>query len=447
MIQYILKKNTAATMLMAAMLLASGCQKEEELNLTTFGETKGQVLVEGLESPADFNIEGKYDEMGQLNFSKDVNRTFVFRIPASPNEVTMYFEPYAKNIPLDKITLDKTEETLKPGFTDVKVMASLTDEGLELLRTTYTEQQYEIGVIAKMKGINVATDTLMSKIVLNKEEYVIDYSINSRIMSFYADRAYVDGKIMSDEPISLTFKVKLSKPASKDLKLKVSTFGMPEAFKQTIKVMPAEIIIPAGELSSPDITWQVSDDFMLTNDKSEEFKFKIFTDFETEETARIEKILTKDTLRLNVLKEVKNIDIVPTRPEGWVAYDKAGWSVDGLNPDNIWYGDISYIIDGDNSSIAYGYPFDYVIDMKQEQKIDGLKVIFYSYPGMAPEEMRISVSTDGQNWESQGKVGFNSGEMEGIVVFYKPATARYIKIEQNDPSYVAVSEFSVFKKE
>ena len=59
---------------------------------------------------------------------------------------------------------------------------------------------------------------------------------------------------MNPDPISYTFKVELDKPARKDIRINLTTTGLEDKFMKDITVTPAEIVIPAGELSSEDIT-------------------------------------------------------------------------------------------------------------------------------------------------------------------------------------------------
>ena len=58
--------------------------------------------------------------------------------------------------------------------------------------------------------------------------------------------------------------MKLDKPARKDVKVKLATTGLDEQFMKNITVTPAEITIAAGELESAEVTWTITDDFLLT---------------------------------------------------------------------------------------------------------------------------------------------------------------------------------------
>ena len=49
----------------------------------------------------------------------------------------------------------------------------------------------------------------------------------------------------------------------KDVKVKLTTEGLDDEYLKDISITPAEIIIPAGEKTSGDITWEITNDFFV----------------------------------------------------------------------------------------------------------------------------------------------------------------------------------------
>ena len=47
--------------------------------------------------------------------------------------------------------------------------------------------------------------------------------------------------------------------------MKLTTEGVDDEYLKDISITPAEIIIPAGEKTSGDITWEITNDFLLRN--------------------------------------------------------------------------------------------------------------------------------------------------------------------------------------
>lgn len=45
------------------------------------------------------------------------------------------------------------------------------------------------------------------------------------------------------------------------IKVKLTTEGVDDEYLKDISITPAEIIIPAGEKTSGDITWEITNDF------------------------------------------------------------------------------------------------------------------------------------------------------------------------------------------
>lgn len=103
-----------------------------------------------------------------------------------------------------------------------------------------------------------------SKITIEKEAYCVAVSLhgeNQNSVSF--DRTFVDGSIEEQEPIVYNFKVMLDKPANKDIAIQILTEGIAEKYLGNVTVTPNKIVIPAGQTSSEEVTWTITNDFCL----------------------------------------------------------------------------------------------------------------------------------------------------------------------------------------
>ncbi|BDW79620.1 hypothetical protein BFINE_54150 [Bacteroides finegoldii DSM 17565] len=55
----------------------------------------------------------------------------------------------------------------------------------------------------------------------------------------------------------------LDKPANKDIAIQILTEGIAEKYLGNVTVTPNKIVIPAGQTSSEEVTWTITNDFLL----------------------------------------------------------------------------------------------------------------------------------------------------------------------------------------
>ncbi len=226
--------------------------------------------------------------------------------------------------------------------------------------------------------------------MIEKEAYIASCSVvgeNGNTVSF--ERAFSQGAIVNTDPISYAFKMKLDKPARKDVKVKLATTGLDEKFMNKITVTPAEITIPAGELESAEITWSITDDFLLTTTEAEFHTLVVAASVESEDP--VVKVNSKENiLTFNVDKVVRNFKYLSAIGSNGLNCRKM---VGGAEIPSGVSGSASYLIDGNEVVTDQMYssnPFWFVIDMKSPQTFLALGMdYYYTY---AAKKVRISTS-------------------------------------------------------
>ena len=139
----------------------------------------------------------------------------------------------------------------------------------------------------------------------------------------------------------------------------------------------------------------------------------------------------RSSFTLNINKYIKGFEFVSyKRPSGWVEWSKQGWSVEVEDNGDIWQNDGgSALIDGTTNNyegIASDGNISFTLDMGEERTINGVgfDYIYYS----APQNIQLSVSSDGNTWNYLGKVA-SADEDADYYKFIEPITARYVKCE------------------
>ena len=195
---------------------------------------------------------------------------------------------------------------------------TLKDEDFSFAASNYDAAIYELGVKANVEGYEIGTEPIESKVVIEKEAYTASCSVvgeSGNNVSF--ERGYSLGSIVNSDPISCTFKMKLDKPARKDVKVKLTTAGLDEKFMNKITVTPAEITIPAGELESAEITWSITDDFLLTTADPETYTIVVTASAESEDPVVVEN-KKENFLTFNVNKVFRTFSYVSDKVTNWV---------------------------------------------------------------------------------------------------------------------------------
>lgn len=422
----------------------AGCQDDEVVDLVKYPVNQPAITINDAEGASKATLTAVYKSDGTLELNGPVTRTYTFHFAASPEDATVTFDVINTNIPKEYVEISDTKVVLPAGSTDASVTVTLKDEDFSFAASNYDAATYELGVKASVEGYKIGTESIESKIVIEKEAYIASCSVvgeNGNTVSF--ERAFSQGAIVNTDPISYAFKMKLDKPARKDVKVKLATTGLDEKFMNKITVTPAEITIPAGELESAEITWSITDDFLLTTTEAEFHTLVVAASVESEDP--VVKVNSKENiLTFNVDKVVRNFKYLSAIGSNWVELSKDGWGAE--IPSGV-SGSASYLIDGNGGSygsdVYSSNPFWFVIDMKSPQTFLALGMdYYYTY---AAKKVRISTSLDNETWTSQGvleapRAGNHYFE------FFSSITARYVKVEllAGFSSYIDVTEVYIY---
>lgn len=422
----------------------AGCQDDEVVDLVKYPVNQPAITINDAEGASKATLTAVYKSDGTLELNGPVTRTYTFHFAASPEDATVTFDVINTNIPKENVEISDTKVVLPAGSTDASVTVTLKDEDFSFGASNYDAATYELGVKASVEGYKIGTESIESKIVIEKEAYIASCSVvgeNGNTVSF--ERAFSQGAIVNTDPISYAFKMKLDKPARKDVKVKLATTGLDEKFMNKITVTPAEITIPAGELESAEITWSITDDFLLTTTEAEFHTLVVAASVESEDP--VVKVNSKENiLTFNVDKVVRNFKYLSAIGSNWVELSKDGWGAE--IPSGV-SGSASYLIDGNGGSygsdVYSSNPFWFVIDMKSPQTFLALGMdYYYTY---AAKKVRISTSLDNETWTSQGvleapRAGNHYFE------FFSSITARYVKVEllAGFSSYIDVTEVYIY---
>ena len=422
----------------------AGCQDDEVVDLVKYPVNQPAITINDAEGASKATLTAVYKSDGTLELNGPVTRTYTFHFAASPEDATVTFDVINTNIPKENVEISDTKVVLPAGSTDASVTVTLKDEDFSFAASNYDAATYELGVKASVEGYKIGTESIESKIVIEKEAYIASCSVvgeNGNTVSF--ERAFSQGAIVNTDPISYAFKMKLDKPARKDVKVKLATTGLDEKFMNKITVTPAEITIPAGELESAEITWSITDDFLLTTTEAEFHTLVVAASVESEDP--VVKVNSKENiLTFNVDKVVRNFKYLSAIGSNCVELSKDGWGAE--IPSGV-SGSASYLIDGNGGSygsdVYSSNPFWFVIDMKSPQTFLALGMdYYYTY---AAKKVRISTSLDNETWTSQGvleapRAGNHYFE------FFSSITARYVKVEllAGFSSYIDVTEVYIY---
>ena len=422
----------------------AGCQDDEVVDLVKYPVNQPAITINDAEGASKATLTAVYKSDGTLELNGPVTRTYTFHFAASPEDATVTFDVINTNIPKENVEISDTKVVLPAGSTDASVTVTLKDEDFSFAASNYDAATYELGVKASVEGYKIGTESIESKIVIEKEAYIASCSVvgeNGNTVSF--ERAFSQGAIVNTDPISYAFKMKLDKPARKDVKVKLATTGLDEKFMNKITVTPAEITIPAGELESAEITWSITDDFLLTTTEAEFHTLVVAASVDSEDPV-VKANSKENILTFNVDKVVRNFKYLSAIGSNWVELSKDGWGAE--IPSGV-SGSASYLIDGNGGSygsdVYSSNPFWFVIDMKSPQTFLALGMdYYYTY---AAKKVRISTSLDNETWTSQGvleapRAGNHYFE------FFSSITARYVKVEllAGFSSYIDVTEVYIY---
>lgn len=424
-----------------------GCKDDEVLGLIEYPINQPAITIDNTEGASQTVLTAVYKADGTLELNGLVSRTYTFHFAASPEDATVTFDILNSNIPKENVEINTTKALLPAGSTDASVKVTLKDEDFSFAESNYDAATYELGVKATVKGYKIGTEPIESKVIIEKEAYTATCSIvgeSGNNASF--ERAYSHGNIMNPKPISYAFKMKLDKPARKDVKVKLAVTGLDEQFMSNITVVPSEIIIPAGKLLSDDIIWSITDDFLLTTVGPETHTLVVTASTESDDPVVV--INKKENfLTFNVNKILRNFDYVIDKVTNWVELTKTDWSVE---LDSNFRGNASTIIDGkggDSGNDVYSREDgSFTIDMKTEKRMTGFGIDYYeNRSASSPKKVTILTSKDNITWDIQGTID-TPQSYSHYFQFFAPLTTRYVKIELSGRynSYIDMTEIYVY---
>lgn len=424
----------------------AGCQDDEVVDLVKYPVNQPAITIDGAEGASKAMLTAVYKSDGTLELDGLVTRTYTFHFAASPEDATVTFDIINTNIPKENVEISATKVVLPAGSTDASVTVALKDEDFNFAASNYDATTYELGVKASVEGYKIGTEPIESKVVIEKEAYSAScYVVGENGNSATFERAFSQGTIVNPDPISYTFKMKLDKPVRKDVKVKLATTGLGEQFMNDITVTPAEIIIPAGERESADITWSITDDFLLTTADPETYTLVVTASAESEDPV-VGDNKEENFLTFNVSKVFRNFGYVSDKVANWIELDKTGWSVE-LEPP-LRNGNL--LIDGKGgsteNSVYRSADWWFVVDMKSEKTMTGFGIDYYiNGTPSSPQKVTISTSMDNETWVTQGAVD-TPQSANHYFQFFVPQNARYVKVELKGlyNRYLDVTEVYVY---
>lgn len=353
----------------------------------------------------------------------------------------------------------KGDETITPAVLTIPVGTKESSEKAtwtlkdDFLLTNAEAEKY--GVLLKMAAVegspNVApaSDDQELAIQIEKELYMVNLSIatasNTRAVEFR--RSYIDGQIMNETPMSFQFRAKIDREALEEVKIVLTTEGLPEGFADDATITPVELTIPVGKKESELATWTMTDDFLLTDAELKDFAFALKAAPNVEDPT-IKPVENQMTIGIIVKKVADLVSFVPEMDASWTMYNRSGWGLTALSTGTS--GNVKNLVDGSQYSnfYAYGGELSFSVDMQESKKINGVVIrAGYGIASYHPERFVISTSEDGETWIEQGELQ-SSQQDEGsqYVAFLKPVTGRYIRYQGygNRSYYINLSEFEVY---
>ena len=421
-----------------SLLLVSGllfsCQDDETLNLKDFPNNQPSFTIDGNESSSNVDLQAVYLQDRSLKLDGEIRRTYTFTIQPSPEDAVVTFTPICTNIPADKVELSATEVVIPAGSTETSVTVGLKEDDFSFAAATLPETIYELGVVANVSGYKMEQTAYEAKVVIKKEAFSILASVegpNQNSASF--ERTAEGNKILNSAPITYSFKVKFDKPSDYDVKVNLAYEGIPEAYLKDITVSPSEVVIPAGQLESQQITWSMKDDFILSTEDATVFDFKVKPTFESEEE-NLSVSKEKGIVSLRISKSMLNIKF-SSEPfdDSYSVLNRSGWKVTDFVNFNSRPNGNNILDDNKSSFVTYNFrntPGSFIVDMQKEQTLKGIEFEYYKYYWYwgATRNIAISTSTDMDAWVDHGNAGGLPETEFHYIQFVKPVKARYVKV-------------------
>lgn len=248
--------------------------------------------------------------------------------------------------------------------------------------------------------------------------------------------------------VNMTFKAKLQRPATADVKVMLDTEVSEGLDKSKIQMSADHVTIKAGEVQSEEVNVTMSDfSFMADVETSANYMFQVVMKEIQTTAAKVQASQTYGTLPVAIYKEpisYDNLEQIGSAPAESEFDDRSSWTIT-LQP-GVENG-AGNLIDGNGGSdvAINGDGFWIQIDMGEEKTLAGIKTNHWgSY--YAPTAIAMAISSDGKDWTSMGELGVSGGTQTiGLKV---PMKARYLKYEILSCAIgrVDVTEFNIYIK-
>ncbi|MCC8034906.1 MAG: DUF4989 domain-containing protein [Rikenellaceae bacterium] len=426
---------------LSVSILLGACMEDEKVHLAGYPDTPVLLYISGLENnAASAEFKATYDGNGDLVTTGDISRTYVVKLATpSPEDTHFVVEPVIENIPEDKVSISETKFTIPAGFTTREITVELTDPSV--VETDPEEKTYQLGLrIVSMGGYKTAAFNSEAKVTLVKEAYIVNLSLSGdegRSVNF--TREYDGGIIVGTDPIEYTFRVYLDKPAESDVTVRFTTTGLSQQFAGDVTVTPAEVVIPAGDKVSEDITWTVTDDFLLAGSTAEDFILEITPSFTTDDHRVV--VAEEGTIVINVSKFINLVDIISAVEAEWTMFDRSDWTADNSSS---YSG--SAILDGSlTTDIGGGRTLWATIDMKEKKDIAGIVTRSYNNSASySPNVVGIYVSDDGETWKVLGIKEITTKTGSYYFKLKETVSAQYIMLDMTSTSTIYLAEVEVY---
>ena len=432
------------------MVTLHSCQDDEVLDLKDFPINRAEIIMQdGDNLPA--KLFASYQSDGTLALNGILARTYIYRFKASSEEIKVNFTPICTNIASDKVQLSTDNITLTPGETDAVVTVSLTDDDFSFAASNFKSEIYELGVAAVAQGYNIVSEPQENKLIIEKEAYQVHASFKCNT-SITFNRTLAAGDILESEPMKYTFSVVLDKPAQKDISLSVITEGLDEKYLDLISLIPEQIIIPAGEMSSNEISWTISNDLLKENALPAAFDLVLrLKAYSEDETVQSE---SANWVAIGINKKVVNVGVVDGVLDSWSEIAKQSCSVSSIT--GFTSGDAKCLLDGKTSPgtgmvacYTWNLPATIVLDLNDTRIVQGIKLDysdFYGSPTCA-NDLTVYTSRDGSKWLEEANVMDLPSTLKHVLRFYNPISTRYVKVQFNSStnSLLGVTEFTTFE--
>lgn len=248
-------------------------------------------------------------------------------------------------------------------------------------------------------------------------------------------RTYSGGSIVDEEPMKVTFKVQLDKPAVERVRIVVSSEGLPAAFAADETITPKVLTIAVGATESEEATWTVTDDFLCTSADPEDHTITLSVAPE-QDTPYVTLAEGFTELTISVHKVANSFSQSIEKPDGfdsWVHIkdipSKNITTNCSSSASSFWS-----VLRGSAYSYVSAYAnadLDFDVDLGEEKDIIGFEVGGYYDISRykLPSLITVYSSADGVNWTQMGEIPL--AEMNVLIsyaYFSSPQRTRYFKL-------------------